>query len=680
MPKARIPRPRMAAIAVAATLAAGTGALVPVTAATASTPPVSAHPLLTANTPAPCNKAARPDVARCFAIVRTPSDHEITADSSGPPSTALGPADIQSAYDLPSATAGNGQTVALVDAGDDPDAESDLAVFRSQYGLPACSTANGCFSKVNQTGQQGNYPPDLGWSDEISLDLDAVSSACPNCHILLVEANSASFADLGASVDEAVSLGAVAVSNSYGTSDTAGGGVEPPGETAYDTYYDHPGVAVTASAGDGGYGVNYPSASPYVTAVGGTTLTRSSSVPRGWTETVWGNGTEGVKGDGTGSGCSDQEPQPSWQAGITQDCAMRATADVSADANPASGLAVYDTDGDSGWLQIGGTSLASPLIAASYALAGTPAAGTYPSSYLYANYLANSSAFNDITSGSNGDCGNVLCTAGPGWDGPTGLGSPDGVSGLAYTQTGSVTGTITDATTDQPIAGATVSIPRLQVTTGSDGTYTLNGLPAGSYQMTVSDYGYQTQTQTVTVTAGQATSQNMQLTGSPHETVSGTVTAGTGTAWPLYAQVSWSDGNGHSGTVYTTPATGQYSLSLLASGSYTLTVSPLYPGYQPTTQTVTVGTSNLTQNVTLGTDTLACDAIGYHPVLSHGTTETFSSSLARQGWTVTNTNLHYPGGPPRASRTAELELFHAARCRFRYSSWTSCGVRYPSAE
>jgi subtilase family serine protease len=349
--------------------------------------------------------------------VRTPSDHKITADTSGPPSTALGPADIQSAYNLPSATAGSGATVAVVDAGDDPYAESDLAVFRSQYGLPACTTANGCFEKVNEEGQQGNYPPDLGWGDEISLDLDAVSSVCPNCHILLVEATSASIDDLGASVDEAVTLGATAVSNSYGSSNADGAGIEPPGETSYDPYYDHPGVAVTASAGDGGYAVNYPSASQDVTAVGGTTLTKDSSVPRGWDETVWGNGTEGVKGDGTGSGCSDQEPQPSWQAGITADCSMRATADVSADANPASGLAVYDTDGEGGWLQIGGTSLASPLIAATYALAGRPASGTYPSSCLYAHYLAGLSAFNDVTSGSDGNCGTVLCDAETGWAG-----------------------------------------------------------------------------------------------------------------------------------------------------------------------------------------------------------------------------------------------------------------------
>lgn len=602
----------------------------------------AAHPDLTADTPAACNQPGQTAVARCFAVVRTPSDHVITADSSGPPSTALGPADIRSAYNLPSATAGSGETVAVVDAYNDPDAAADLAAFRSEYGLPACTTASGCLQVVNENGQASPLPPDAGssgWDLEESLDVDAVSSACPNCRILVVEADPNSNTDFGTAVDTAVSLGAVAVSNSYGLFGHPG---EDSSETSIDQYYDHPGVAVTASAGDGGYGVNYPSASQYVTAVGGTLLTKDSSVARGWDETVWNSGS-----GATGSGCSEYEPQPSWQAGITSGCSMRATADVSADADPASGLAVYDTYSEGGWIQVGGTSLSSPLVAAIYALAfsadGAPPAGTYPSSYLYAHYLGDPAAFNDITSGSDGDCGNVLCTAGPGWDGPTGVGTPDGTAGFAHTSTGSITGTVTDASTGQPVAGATVSVPGQSLTTGSDGSYTLAGLPAGSYQVTVSDYGYQNATATVTVTAGQATTENTQLTGRPHETVTGAVTAGPGTAWPLYAQVSWSDGNGHSGTVYTTPSTGQYTLSVLEDGSYTLTVTPLYPGYTaPAAQTVTVGTSNLTQDFTAAVDTVACTAIGYHPVLS-GTTQHFNGTSVPKGWTVSNANLHYPG-------------------------------------
>ena len=635
-----------------AALVAGTGGLAATSAsasakaASTATPPAppraarAVHPDLTTNTAAACNRPG--GVARCFTVVRTPSDHVITADSSGPPSTALGPADIQSAYSLPSATAGTGETVAVVDAYNDPDIAADLATFRSQYGLPACTTASGCLRVVNENGQASPLPPDAGatgWDLEESLDVDAVSSACPNCHILVVELDPDSTTDFGTAVDTAVSLGAVAVSNSYGLFGAPG---EDASETSLDQYYNHPGVAVTASAGDGGYGVNYPSASQYVTAVGGTLLTKDSSVARGWDETVW-NSSSGA----TGSGCSEYEPQPSWQAGVTQDCAMRATADVSADADPASGLAVYDTYSEGGWLQVGGTSLSSPLIAATYALAfsahGAPPAGTYPSSYLYAHYLGDPSAFNNITSGSNGDCGTVLCDAGPGWNGPTGVGTPDGTAGFAYTGTGSVTGTVTDTATGQPVAGATVAVPGLSLTTGSDGSYTLAGLPAGSYQVSVSDYGYQDAAATVTVTAGQATTDNVQLTGSPHETVTGTVRAGTGTAWPLYAQVSWSDGNGHSGTVYTTPSTGRYSLSLLENSSYTLTVTPVYPGYTaPAPQAVTVATSNVTQDFTAAVDTVACTAIGYHPVLS-GTTQPFDRTSAPKGWTVSNVNLHYPG-------------------------------------
>jgi subtilase family serine protease len=366
------------ALAAQTALASG-GAPGPAVSVSSPRPAVAAHPRLTTNTPVCLTSAPRGHL-HCFAVARTPADHVITADSSGPPSTALTPADIQSAYNLPSATAGGGQTVYIVDAGDDPTAEQDLAVFRSQYGLPPCTTANGCFTKVNQEGQTSPLPPEQCgsssggcWPVEESLDLDAVSSACPNCNMVLVEANDAS-SNLFLAENEAVALGAKFISNSWGES-------EYPGETQDEqTYFDHPGVAITASAGDGGYGVNFPSASQYVTAVGGTTLTKDSSVPRGWDESVWDTSPT----EGTGSGCSAYEPQPSTQQGIPAldaVCQDRATADVSADADPASGLAVYDTTGESGWLQVGGTSLASPLIAATYALAGQPAAGTDPSSY-----------------------------------------------------------------------------------------------------------------------------------------------------------------------------------------------------------------------------------------------------------------------------------------------------------
>ena len=336
-----------------------------------------------------------------------------TPSSNNPP--GYGPADLQSAYSLPSSTAGSGQTVAIVDAYDDPTAENDLGVYRAQYGLPACTTANGCFKKVNENGTSTPPSANASWAQEISLDLDMVSAVCPNCHILLVEANSASYADLGTAVNTAASLGANAISNSYG-------GSESSGETSYDSYYNHPGHAITVSSGDGGYGVEYPASSQYVTAVGGTALSRASNA-RGWTESVWSNSST----QGAGSGCSGYEAQPSWQSAIsalTAVCGKRAVADVSAVADPNTGVAVYDSTsylGQSGWMVFGGTSVASPIVASVYALAGNAASVNY-GSYPYSH----TGSLWDVTSGQTAGCGSILCTGAAGWDGPTGLGTPNG--------------------------------------------------------------------------------------------------------------------------------------------------------------------------------------------------------------------------------------------------------------
>jgi hypothetical protein len=657
--KKSISRIRLAAVVIAAaSLAAGTALLAPAATAVTTRParPVSGaaarqHGAVAPRAAVPtvaqqptrraCSQPAKPGVAECMTLIRTNvAAHKgllrrgVTAQAAP---SGYGPSDLQSAYDLPSATAGSGATVAIVDAYNDPNAAADLATYRAQYGLPACTEASGCFRVVNEEGQASPLPADgNGWDVEESLDVDMVSAICPDCKIILVEANSADTSDLGPAVDAAVALGAQYVSNSYATTG------EDPSETGDDQYYNHPGVVITAAAGDAGYAVNYPAASPYVTSVGGTTLVRDSGTARGWAETAWGNGTSG---QGTGSGCSAYEPQPSWQTGVVSGCANRAVADVSAVADPSTGVAMYDSYSEGGWMVVGGTSVATPIIASVYALAGAPTSGSYPASYLYAHYAVDPSVFNDVTSGSDGTCGPaVLCMAGPGWDGPTGLGTPDGVTGLAYTAVGSVTGTVTDASAGDPIAGATVSTAGLSVTTGSDGSYTLSGLPAGTVPVTVSAYGYQSGTQTVTVTASQTTTLNISLAGLPHETVSGTVTAATGTAWPLYARVSWSDGDGHSGTAYTTPATGEYSLSLLDGSSYTLTVTPLYPGYAaPAARSVTVGTSSVTQDFSAPVNLTACTAIGYQPVLSGGTTEDFTGTGIPAGWTVTNTSLHLPG-------------------------------------
>jgi subtilase family serine protease len=299
--------------------------------------------------------------------------------------------------------------VAIVDAFDDPNAEADLAVYRSAYGLPACTSLNGCFKKVDQRGGTASYPsPDLAWAQEISLDLDMVSAVCPNCHILLVEADGASLGALGTGENEAVTLGASEISNSWG-------GFEDGTQTA-DTYYNHPGVAITASSGDSGYmtsGASYPAASPYVTGVGGPSLVRDTS-PRGWSETTWSR---------AGSGCSFYEPKPTWQT--DSGCTNRTVADVSAVADPKTGVSVYDTYQTTGWLVFGGTSVATPIVASIYALAGNAAsvnAGSYP--------YGHSTSLYDVISGSNGSCGTYVCTAGPGYDGPTGLGTPNGTGGF----------------------------------------------------------------------------------------------------------------------------------------------------------------------------------------------------------------------------------------------------------
>ena len=334
---------------------------------------------------------------------------EVITDAQGKPAAAAGPsgygpADLRSAYGL-SSTGSSAQTIAIVDAYDDPTAESDLSVYRSQYGLGSCTTANGCFRKVNQSG--GTAPPRAngGWAQEISLDLDMASAICPGCKILLVEANSAAFTDLAASVDTAARLGATTISNSYGGSEFS-----QETSSTYGSHYNHPGIPITVSSGDAGYGVEFPAASPYVTAVGGTHLTRASNA-RGWSETAW---------SGAGSGCSAYVAKPSWQTDTG--CARRTVADVSAVADPNTGVSVYDStryQGASGWMVFGGTSVAAPIVAGVYALAGGGAAPSYP--------YGHSSALWDVTSGSNGSCSvRYLCTATAGYDGPTGLGTPNG--------------------------------------------------------------------------------------------------------------------------------------------------------------------------------------------------------------------------------------------------------------
>jgi hypothetical protein len=311
-----------------------------------------------------------------------------------------GPAQLQDAYGLTSVAAAYGadQTVAIVDAYDLPTAEATLATYRAQYGLPPCTSAGGCFRKVDQNGGT-TYPAyNSGWAGEIALDIEAVSAICPHCHILLVEAATSNFSDLGAAVNRAAALGATQISNSYGNAEFSH-------ETSLESYFDHPGVAITVSSGDNGYGVEYPAASQHVTAVGGTSLTAAASA-RGWSETAWA---------GSGSGCSQYIAKPAWQTDLP--CARRSVADVSAVADPATGLAIYS---GGVWGVYGGTSASAPIVAAAYALTGSSAAG---GSFPYDH----SGWFNDVTSGANAaSCTfNYLCIAGVGFDGPTGMGTPN---------------------------------------------------------------------------------------------------------------------------------------------------------------------------------------------------------------------------------------------------------------
>jgi subtilase family serine protease len=423
----------------------------------------------------------KPGDASCFALALVParaghagvSAYALGAGArSSGPAGGLTPADLASAYAFSPSVGGTGQTVAIVDAYDDPKIEQDLGTFDSEYGLPACTTANGCFEKVNQAGNTAPLPPadTVGWSVEMSLDVETVHSVCSNCKILLVEADSESLADLAASVDEAVELGADEVSNSYGALETEMGETEQAA-------YDHPGVAIVASAGDSGYlnwddiakllpapGVpDAPASLPTVVAVGGTSLKLAASGMRK-SETVWNDsGYPSGKGfkqfSATGGGCSTLFTAPSWQQSAsgwasTACGTKRLDNDISAVADPYTGFDIYDSyvyepEFKPGWLTIGGTSLSSPLITALFALSGGSHGVSYPAATLYA-HLGEASSLYDVTTGGNGYCdgeaaapcgepaineeygdldceGTTACDAATGFDGPSGVGAPNGL-------------------------------------------------------------------------------------------------------------------------------------------------------------------------------------------------------------------------------------------------------------
>lgn len=332
--------------------------------------------------------------------------------------TAVG---IRDAYGI-TAQGDPSRVIAIVDAYDDPNAFTNLTTYRSAMGLPPisnCSLAtltsrtstdsSPCFAKVNQTGGTSYPSANSGWANEIDLDLQAASAVCPKCSILLLEASTASFANLGTAVTTASNTAHVlAISNSYGSTGDVSGASYPAWDNAAKK-----GLAVMASTGDGGYGASFPASGTYVIAVGGTTLAVDAATHARTSETAW---------SGAGSGCSAYNPAGSWQAITGSPCGtMKAMADLSADADPSSGLQVYTTyNRTTGWWVFGGTSLSSPLMGALYAMQGGYGGKTLAAQYAWAA----STPYYDVTSGSNGTCSvAVLCNAGTGWDGPTGRGS-----------------------------------------------------------------------------------------------------------------------------------------------------------------------------------------------------------------------------------------------------------------
>jgi hypothetical protein len=457
-------------IGLIATLAAGlvavSGVAVPIAVA-------SPRPAATLTARSTCGDPTGQLHVACFDLVRRPA-----AGGSAPAGTAagtpqgFGATDLQSAYNVSSAaaSAGAGERVYIDVAYNDPQAAADLAVYRSQYGLPPCTVASGCFQQLNQSGDAsplpGLSPKNDGWGTEAALNLDMVSAICPNCGLTLMEADSDQDDGLLVAIKAATTLGATFVSVPWGGAETAG---DP---ATADQYFDPTGVVYSVAAGDQGYagGTTFPASSPYVVSVGGTSL-KTASNARGWTETAWNNTVH----TGPESGCSAQEAKPAWQSIIAATvCANRAQNDVSAVADPNTGVAVYDTStgGSGGWATVGGTSASTPIIAGIYALAGVPASSAKPPSFPYAD----AAGLNDITSGASATCTeSVLCQAGVGWDGPTGLGSPNGVAAfegprhatalsagksavVALGKAVTLTTTLTDTQSAAAVAGSVVAL------------------------------------------------------------------------------------------------------------------------------------------------------------------------------------------------------------------------------
>ena len=407
-----------------------------------------------------CNKPPVRGLAQCASIAAVPDEEAQsqadgvsegspeTLESNGNPSVifkqpipgSLTPQDLDVAYSLPAETPSSSlQTIALIDAFNDPTAERDLATFDTQFGLPSCTAANTCLRTINEHGHAGPLPrKDGGWAYETSIDLEMAHAICQGCRLLLVEARSEAWSDLGQAVNAAAAADASEINNSYES--TSEENEQAP--TLAAQYYDHPGIIVTASAGDCGYlgqspecegppaGVSFPASAPGVISVGGTTLSEDAG---SWASSVW---------SGSGGGCSSIFNAPAWQTEastwIATGCGTaRLVADTTVVGDPRTGVAVYDSTPlrpggpRFGWSIAGGTSVSAPIIAAEFGLAGGSLGVAYPSSTLYA-HLGDARALYDIQSGGNGVCGGALaCQAAPGYDGPSGVGSPVGLDAFS---------------------------------------------------------------------------------------------------------------------------------------------------------------------------------------------------------------------------------------------------------
>jgi subtilase family serine protease len=336
-----------------------------------------------------------------------PPYHRVTTKADVTPG-GISPAQIRQAYGFPVNQLGAGETIAIIDAGDDPNIEADLNVFSAQYGLPACTTANGCFTKLFSDGSQP--APDASWAIETSLDVEWAHAIAPLAKIMLIE--SADAFSLYQAVSFAIQQKPSVISLSWG-------GGEFNGENFYDSFYfENSPVPIFAAAGDSGEGVWYPAASPYVVGVGGTQITFDSS-GNYVSETAW---------SGSGGGVSAYEPEPAFQTAyvIPQATAKRGVPDVTYNGSGSSPFAVYDSYNEGGWMQVAGTSAGTPQWAALAAVMKSAKQGNFANfnASLYSVAREYSlSLLHDITTGTNGTCG-YYCTTRSGYDYVSGVGSP----------------------------------------------------------------------------------------------------------------------------------------------------------------------------------------------------------------------------------------------------------------